>query len=231
MRDATLEGFFRGVSGEDDLRVFVARWEAGLHAVELVLESSIEGSAMAPRISDPGARPRRETITVQAALALEAVQPGAGLEWFHSANSGGISVEQRAQAAFFDDFAREYPQRALAVIEDAAAAGSSLLGAFLRHHPDRAAEAFALVDAPNERYKETISAISNAAFLQLEDLFPTPGRSNRLPDWQQRYEDLLLVVDAGGFDPEQEANLVRLVSEQFAPVVPEARTAAVLPEK
>ena len=230
-RDAALEGFFRGLQGGDDVRVFVARWGVGLHAVELFLESAIAGGAMGPRISNPGARPRRETITVQAALSLEAVQPGAGREWFRGANSGGITVEQRAQAAFFDGFARGSPERALAVLEDDTLAGSTLLGAFLRHHPDRAAEAFALVDDPNERYEETLSAISNAAFLRLEDLFPAPGRSNRLPDWHQRYEDLLLVVDAGGFDPEQEANLVRLVSEQFAPVIPEARTAGGLPNE
>lgn len=228
-RDAALQGFFRGLQGGDEVRLFVARWEAGLHAVELVLESLLESRANGPRISNPGARPRRETVTVQAALALEAVQPGAGRAWFRGANSGGITVEQQAQAAFFDGFARVYPQRALAVLEEDAAAGSTLLGAFLRHHPDRAAESFAHVDDPNERYEETLSAISNAAFLRLEDLFPAPGRSNRLPDWQQRYEDLLLVVDAGGFDPGQQANLVRLVSEQFAPVIPEARTAAGLP--
>ncbi|MDA7867796.1 hypothetical protein N9A62_02250 [Akkermansiaceae bacterium] len=43
-----------------------------------------------------------------------------------------------------------------------------------------------------------------------------------MANWQERYHDLLGVVDTDGFESSEKAELYRFVQNEFAPVVEEA---------
>lgn len=217
-RDAIVEGILSGVQGEEDTRKLVGRWGSGRYAIELRIESrSPFSDDEGIRVRDMDARPNRSSITVQAALALEAVRPGSGLEWLQSHNSGGVAEEQETLTAFYDDYAREFPDQALGTLQGRAQPELALLGSLLRQHPGLADEGFALLDQKG-RYDATLLAIDGSSSLEVEDLFPVSGRDNRTGDWQQRYEDMQKVVKAGGFEPDQEANLLGRLREEFASV-------------
>ena len=219
-QDAIIEGILQGVQDQRTASKLVSRWGGGRYAIEIRLPSSAEVETQGVRVLKPDARPGRASILLQAAGLLERMEPGEGLTWFERNNSGGVADEQEARAAFYDDFAREFPERALEAPIDNQESREVLWSSLLRYHPEEAEEVLSQLDSQS-RYRVIQGAISNSSFLELEDLFPGKGRSNRLADWQRRYDDLLGIIEAGGFDPRDEVTILKQLKEEFAGVLGE----------
>jgi hypothetical protein len=148
------------------------------------------------------------------------MEPGEGLTWFERNNSGGVTDEREARAAFYDDFAREFPERVLEAPIYNQESREVLWSSLLRHHPERAEEVFSQLD-DRSRYRVIQGTISNFSFLELEDLFPGKRHSNRLADWERRYDDLLGMIETGGFNPRDEVEILKQLDEEFAGVLGE----------
>ncbi len=219
-QDAIIEGILQGVQDKRTASKLVARWGGGRYAIEIRMPSSPEAETEGVRVLKPDARPGRTSILLQAAGLLERMEPGEGLTWFERNNSGGVTDEGEARAAFYDDFAREFPERALEAPIDNQESREVLWSSLLRHHPERAEEVFSQLD-DRSRYRVIQGTILNSSSLELEDLFPGKGQSNRLADWERRYDDLLGMIETGGFDLRDEVEILKQLDEEFAGVLGE----------
>lgn len=218
IRNSSLEGVFRGVVGTLSAEHIERLWgPRRLFSLSSRNDSLPQQDPERPRLLDPMHCPTEFSASAQVAVALEISQPGRGEEWLGNLEHGVDYIRKAAMRGhFLEQIAHRHPERILTMIEKESEGQGALVAALFNNHPALAAEVLGSLDDPAERETAVEFALHRASYLHLEDLFPSPGRSNQLPDWQRRYENLTNFIAAGHFDRDNALDLNRQVDHRFA---------------
>lgn len=214
-RPAALRGFFGGMRNERQLRSYVDRWignwnsEEGIKAHEKYaaqLRSPLSGAIMVPT---------DETIARSAALSLARFDLKAAEEWLREAGPGDEQSRIQRRSELLSDWAAANPEQAQELIGMEGYHQPTIARGIIQGDPSRAVELMEAMDDHGERARSLLTAVSSLGNTHVRDFFPIPGERNRLPNFEERYQQMLDAVEAGRFKEGQEQVLLRAVHRSF----------------
>ena len=226
-----VSGFFEGLLDADEAQRFISNW-SGRHweseeAAARYDEHARATSASGIRSGAVALLPI-ETIASDAGPAWARHDVEAAIAWLDNHGPGTDQAREWRAIRMLEDYAVQNPEEAMRYLaEDVEnprhmtqlaigliASDSSLGPEALGHVPDRAARISAL-----------LVAVSQGGSHHVNDFFPAPGRHNPLRDFEQRYHDLLALIDSGDFGDHQSQSMRRRLHQTFRHQVAAAREA------
>lgn len=224
-RRGAMAGFFKGITSERQLHDYVDRWVGDWTSAEGIRAHEQYTAQIRSSLGGVIMMPPNETIARSAALALAEFDLEAAEDWLMTAGPGDEQARKQRRSDLLRDWAKNDPDEALGRIGDEGYNVETLARGIIQGDPALAVELMEAIDNHGLRARSLLTAVRSIGNVHVRDFFPVPGGQNRLPNFEERYQQILDAVHAGQFSEGQKESLLRAVHFSFEQHVPAARRA------
>lgn len=215
-------GFFRGLNLEEDVRHYLARWQPVVESAEYrkVYEEFLTPSVSLHRsFRSFKLRPLNESLIAQLLSALARHDAAAAAEWLQSHQHKVDQPDHRRTAEVWETFAKEYPGDAMTQLSnpDLSAYHFKIAAEIGKHNFSLAPDLVLTPGLGIETQAHLLNRlIDTSAMENTIDRFPVPEKHNQIPNYQERYDQLLEAIDRSEVAPEAKQGLREKLDRNFS---------------
>lgn len=213
---AAISGFVGALSSQEQVQSYFEEWEGVLDTPTYRKAYEAYQKQIHSHLSGFIAVPPEERMLSNALASLARFDPEKALAWLKENEMNPEKPDYNRIHGMWRQLATEHPQEALEILarEEYADARRANLSWLLIEDFSLTPDAIAATPEASHQVQILGDVIRSAASNHVKDFMPTPEGPNRLPNFQERYDDILEAIELGTHSDKQKERLqVRLEKE------------------